>query len=308
MTPKGFQQRHFDYVLGPNQDSRLASVAAGATITDIELQLDTDAPFWLRSRAVRISYLGSSTQNMLQFLKTRWSGPLKDYRQQDFILEACSMAYFGQVGAWKPEFPNVHYPAGGVLSVDIKNTGNNPLTNLTFFFRGVKLYPWGTVPAYTYPKAFKSIAFNYQIPVLNLDVLEYRPDQVFTVKQDADFVLRGGQATPPFLIDSGTRAFSEVFIQLMDFNKKPYSNDFMPLDVIFGGGGFPAAFPVGPTPAFVPPFGTGPGMPGLFYPEIYLPANHQLIYALQRSDDASESANQPESFTINLIGQKVFPA
>ena len=305
MTPGTLQQRHFDYVLGPNQDARLASVAAGATVKDINLQLDTDAPFLLRGRAVRQAYTVGSppTQVGLQFLKMRWTGPQKDYRQQAYVPVAAEMAYFGQVGNFKPEYPNVQYPAGRVLTVDLQNIGANPITNLMMFFRGVKLYPWGTVPAYKYPPKFAGLAFNYQIPVEGLGVSEYRPDQVFTVKQDADFVLRGGQATAPFNI-GGTEQFSEVFIQLMDFNKKPYSNDFIPLDILFGAGGFPASIPVGALT--VPPFGTGPGLPGLFYPEIYVPANHQLIYALLRTDGTSAPGNTAESFTINLVGQKVF--
>ena len=297
------QQRHQDYVIGPNQDSRLASVAAGATLTDITLQLDSDAPFLLRSRAVRQAYtIGSTpTQNGLQFLKMRWTGPVKDYRQQQLVSVAAEMAYFGGVGNFKPEFPNVQYPASGFLTCDIQNLGGNPLTNLMLFFRGVKLYPWGTVPAYTYPKRFAGLAFpGYQIPVLALGPTERRDNQTFTVKQDADFVLRAGQATAPF--NTGEEApsqFSEVFIQLMDFNKKPYSNDFMPLDIIFGSGAQPI-IPVGATSLFQAPRVS----PGLFYPEIYLPANHQLIYNLLRSDGP---ANSPVDFTINLIGQKVFP-
>jgi hypothetical protein len=312
MTPGTLQQRHFDYVLGPNQDARLASVAAGATVTDINLKLDTDAPFLLRGRAVRQAYnTFNLMQDTLPFLKMRWTGPQKDYRQQAYVPVAAEMAYFGQVGNFKPEFQNIHYPAGGVLTVDLQNMGANPITNLMMFFRGVKLYPWGAVPAYKYPPKFAGLPFNYQIAVEGLDVTEYRPDQVFTVKQDADFVLRGGQATAPFINQAGTVVFAEVFMQLMDFNKKPYSNDFVPLDVLFGAGGFPTVYPVGAPGNLVDvtPFGTGPGSPGLFYPEIYVPANHQLIYALQRNDTTSPpggGSNAPVSFTINLIGQKVF--
>ena len=40
-------ERHQDYVLGPNQDKRLASVAAGQAL-ELSLYLDTDAPFALR--------------------------------------------------------------------------------------------------------------------------------------------------------------------------------------------------------------------------------------------------------------------
>jgi hypothetical protein len=43
----------------------------------------------------------------------------------------------------------------------------------------------------------------------------------------------------------------------------------------------------------------------LFYPEIYVPKNHQLIYDLQRADNAS-GATAAADFTFNLIGGKVF--
>lgn len=308
MKLNGLQQRHFDYVIGPNQDSRLASVAAGATLESINLALDTDAPFVLRQRAVRIAYVVANppTQQGLQFLKMKYTGPMNDFKQQKEVNVASEMAYFGQVGAFKPEYPNVQYPAGGVLTVQLANTGASALTNVYLFFRGVKLYPWGTVPAYSYPKNFKGLGnFSYPQAVTALDVTEYRDNQIFTVKPDADFVLRGGQATAPFNV-GGTRQFSEVFMMLRDWNNKPYSNDFIPLDILFGSGGWPASYPIGPTPTYITPFGAGPGLMGLFYPEIYVPANHQLTYVLKRSDGVS-GTNQAESFTINLIGQKVYP-
>ena len=56
MRPQ-FQERHHDYVMGPNQDSRLANVAAGAVLEDIELKLDSDAPFLLRGRARRLVFV-----------------------------------------------------------------------------------------------------------------------------------------------------------------------------------------------------------------------------------------------------------
>lgn len=313
MTPT-FQERHFDYVLGPNQDARLASVAAGTTLTGLELNLDTDAPFLLRSRAVRQKYTVADppTQNGLQFLKMRWSGPMADYRQQQLVSVASEMSYFGQVGNFKPEFPNVNYPAGGVLTVDIYNSGASAITNLMLFFRGVKLYPLGSVPGYTYPSRMALSSFpGYQFTnaaggaLTALGASERRENQYFTVKQDADFVIRGIQATAPFNA-GGSEQFSEVFLRLFDFNKKPYSNDYIPLDILAGAGGFPQGFPVGPTPSYLTPFGAGAGSPGLFYPEIYLPANHQLVYNLLRTD-GTYGATEAQNLVINLIGSKVFP-
>jgi hypothetical protein len=297
-----YQQRFQVYVIGPTQDVRLTSVAAGATIEEIKLATDGDAPFVLTGRAVRQTYTSALTQANLADLKSRWAGPSKDYRS-DFLLESLAMVYYGQGGNPKPIAPGVEYPANSTILVDCQNTGASAIPGLTYYFIGYKLYPWGSVVGYSYPKKFAPQTFAYPVPNLALGVSEYRPGQIFTVKDDADFVIRAGQG--PTFFSTGGRTFAEVSIILRDFDKKPYSNDFVHFDVLFGNGAAPATIPVGPTPSFVKPFGTGPSSPGLFYPEIYVPRNHQLRYDLQRSDGAVGS-NVSEDFTFNLIGSKVF--
>jgi len=300
---EALQQRHYDYVLGPNQDSRLASVIAGAVIEDVILQISGDAPFVLTGRAVRHAYTSTLRQTNLQGLKTKWTGPTRDFRQQSYVLEALQMAYYGAQGNPKPIVPGILYPAKSVLILNLKNTGASTITNLSFYFRGFELYPKGAVPAYTYPRKFASQTFAYPVAVTGLGVSETRLNQIFTVKQEADFVLRGGQGIT--ISSSGGRTLAEVAITLKDHAKQPYSNDFVPFDILFGAGGFPASIPIGPTPSFISPFGTGPGQPGLFYPEIYVPKNHQLLYDLQRADGAGGS-NQAEDFQFNFIGGKAF--
>lgn len=304
MTRPAYQERHHDYVLGPNQDSRLTSVAAGAVVEKIKLTLDPDAPFALRSRAVRQKYAAEVRQTALQGLSTRWCGPAQDYRMQTFIPERLQMADYGQAGNPGVIFPQIVYPASGVIQIDIFNEGAAAITNLTFYFRGVKLFPWGAVPGYSYPPKMSALAFTYPVLISALGVSETRLGQTFTVKPDADFVIRAGQATAPFT--GAGRTLSEVGIILRDFNKKPYSNDFVALDILFGAGSWPRSTPMGPTPQFSGPFTAGPSQPGLLYPEIYLPANHQLIYDVQRTDGVVGS-NQSEDLYVNLIGSKVFP-
>lgn len=309
------QERHHDYVMGPNQDSRLASVAAGDTVEGVELQLDSDAPFMLRGRALRQSYSTTLKQDALYGLKTRWTGPSRNYLQQDFILESLQMANYGQLGNPKPSVPQVIYPASGIIHLDLINTGATTITNLTFYWRGVKLYPPGTVSSYTYPRRFSSNRFAYQISLLQLGFSESRLNQLFSVKSDADFVLRAAQASSPFIIttpEAASENFGEVFFRLMDHTKKPYSNDLVAWDVLFGSASWQGTIPVGSPTAVnnIAPFSTGPTQPGLWYPEIYVPANQQLWYDVVRSDgpgDGVDVQNQPEDCAINLIGAKVFP-
>jgi hypothetical protein len=302
------QERHFDYVLGPNQDSRLASVAAGAEITEVLLTMDSDAPFVLTSRAVRCqrSVDGNFDQAPLQKLKVRWTGPERDYRMQDYLLESLSMAYFGQQGNPKPIVPSIVYPPNSVLMLDLQNAGASAITNLSFYFRGFKLYPEGAVPSPSYPGTFRTQTFSYPIFVSQLKYNETRLNQIFTVKTDADFVIRAGQGIPPVYVAeerAAARCLSEVSILLKDHQKNPYSNDFMPFDILMGVGAYPACVPLGPTPSLAYPFGTGPGQPGLFYPEIYIPANQQLLYDLRRAEAGTPAA---EDFVFALIGSKVF--
>lgn len=302
----GLQQRHFTYVLGPNQDGRLASVAAGAVLSEVLLLMDDDAPFVLTGKAVRHAYTSALTQAVLKGLKTKWTGPTRDYRQQEYIRESLQCAYYGQFGNPKPIVPAIQYPPRSVLMLDLIYTGANTITNLSFYFSGYKLFPPDAVPAYTYPKRFASQSFAYPVPVTALGVSETRLNQIFTCKQDADFVLRGGQGiTISSVGGQSPRTLAEVSIRLKDHTKNPYSNDFVPFDILFGTGAFPAVVPIGTAPSFVKPFGTGPGQPGLFYPEIYVPKNYQLLYDLQRADGAGGS-NQAEDFTFNLIGGKAF--
>ena len=310
MRPQ-FQERHQDYVLGPNQDSRLASIAPGQVVTNIQLTLDNDAPFVLRGRAYRVQYdtLASRTQVGLNDLSLRYSGPLRDFRQQTFIPQNLVMPYGGQGGAWKGLKSQVYYPAGAIIMVDLVNTSaTNTLTNLTLYWRGVKLFPWGMNPAYTYPARCKVLPFVYPIAPVNsnnpngviLDLLtsEIRTLQQFQCGNDADFVFRYGQAGPsysPFPLEVG-------FI-LRDENQKAFSNDYVHYETLFGPtlGNYPCG---GST---ITAIGTGNATPSVMYPEIYVPKNHILYYDVQRSDSGFVGTATIPSFPVNLIGSKVYP-
>jgi hypothetical protein len=302
MTPS-LQYRPFIYVLGPNQDTRLASVAPGTTIEEVLLQTDDDAPFILTGRSVAYAWTSSLTQANLQGLKTRWTGPKRDYRMQDYLLESLQSVYYGQWGTPKRVAPGIPFPTRSILMLDLKNTGANTITNLSFYWFGFKAFPLGAVPAYTYPRRMASQTFVYPVPVTTLGVSETRVDQIFSVKPKADFVIRAGQGIEMF--STAGRTLAQVSIRLKDFAKNPYMSDYVPFSVLFGSGNPPSAFPVGPSSNFISPFGTGPGQPGVLYPEIYVPANHQLLYDIQRADGAGGS-NQAESFVFNLIGSEVY--
>lgn len=300
-----YQERHQDYVLGPTQDGRLASVAAGQRIEGIALNLDSDAPFILRSRALRIKYVetpAARCQNGLQFLSMRYSGPDREYRSQALIPQTIEMAYFGQCGIPMPLQKQILYPPSGVILVDILNTGASALTNLYLYFRGVKLFNWGQVPSFTYPHDCRVLPFCYPQVVTALPVTtpSIGIRGIFTVKDDADFALRAIQAGRSF--GEKTR---EVFITLLDQNQKPFSNGPIHIDILAGAlNGISAAFPSG-TNTVYSNIAAGPANPGLIYPELYLP-KHQILYYDVIRTDASYGGSVAVDYPINFIGAKVF--
>ena len=221
--------------------------------------------------------------------------------------------YFGQLGNPLPVYPQVVYPRGAEIRVDILNDGANALTNLTLYFRGVKLFAPGAVKSYTYPDNVGLLPFIYpqgtpnttdgSTLVRNVQVIQAPLRQTFRCKSDADFVLRAGQAGLPF----STTPVNEVFIKLLDEDEKPYSNDAVHMDLMFGNSAMPPMFwPYGAS-GHVPvtPVGTGPNSPGLFYPEIYVPKNH-LMYMDVSRDDSAYGGAVPINLPVQFIGMKVF--
>jgi hypothetical protein len=315
MRPQ-FQQRHFDYVLGPpttmnpQGDARLIDVAPGQIVAGIELHTDVDAPFLLRGRAYRVQYSDFERQLQagLESVALRYAGPDLNYFMQGFIPQNLQMPYGGQGGAWKPVSPQVLYPAGSTLTVDILNAGSTHLLNLTLYWRGVKLYNWGSNPAYTYPARMKLVPFSYPIALISqanpfgmiqaLGVTEQRLRQPFRVLTDADFVLRYGQAGPSF-----APLGLEVSMMLRDENEKAYSNDFVHTDLLFG----PSQGNYSTGGATIHAIGTGNALPSVFFPELYIPAGHQWYYDIQRADGGFAGAASIPNYPVTLVGSKVYP-
>lgn len=298
-----FQERMQDYVLGPpragtplqpNQDARLAVIAPGQIIQGLALPLDPDAPFALRGRAVRQQAdLVNFDQAGLNFFNMRYTGPRGNYLQQSRIPQLAEINYwFGQNGNPHPVFPELIYPANGSITVDIENTGVTPILNLSLYFRGVKLFPWGMVQNYNYPAKLTTFDYTFPIQVANLNAaaVDIRRDQIFAPPPPGDFVLRCGLAN--FQVPGGGPA-PEVFFRLKDESHKPFSNDWVHVDVLFGG----TVGPWGIVPTWAP---------GLFPPEIYVPKNHLLYYDVMRDDTAFIGLN-PEDLNFTFRGGKVYP-
>jgi hypothetical protein len=304
VSPQGqFQERHQDYVW------TFPTLPVGQPQL-IPFRFDLDAPFSLRSMAARIPYDAAGTQTALASVQMAWSGPTQDYRQQSVVPLGLGLvpmglllgAYYGQYGNSMPVYPEVQFPANGTTWIQVCNNGPAPLVGLQVFYRGVKLFRPGVRPAYTYPAKMRALPYAYPVLVKQLGVTDFKQNQVFQVMSNGDFVLRAGQAGRSFAPST-----YEVSMTLKDADGYPYSNAPVHVDVLFGQSQGRAAYPVGPVPLMVAPVGPGASQPGLFYPEIYLPQDHVLLYDIARSDAAYAGAITVD-FPFNLMGSKVVPA
>jgi len=327
-----FQQRDHIYVLGPpllptsspvpqlpNETPVLSSLAPGQQIIGLPVTLDKDAPFVMRRRALRVRYDTAQApfvhlETGINQLMVRFTGWDHHYLQQGMIPQNLDGAFFGQYGAWKPIYPGVAYPAGGSFLVDIVNNGPLTLTNVTLYFRGVKLFPWGTRPDYRYPEICSTLPYAYPInPVTtsntlgviqSLQVSELRLAQPFKVLNDADFVIRAMASGPVSVLSC-----FETFLILRDFDNKPFSTGWVHLDVYGGQTGQPATleFPTGTTNLTA--LGTGASMPNVWFPEIYVPKNQVLWYDILRQDSAFTQGGLnavTQDYPITMVGAKVF--
>ena len=320
MTPR-FLERHQDYVL------QIASLAPGQIMTAVPVMLDLDAPFVLRSRAFRVQPQQNTRlwilnlQSGLQFLKTSFTGPDENYVSQQRVPATLHSYCFGQQGSPTPVFPQLIYPAGGIIYVDVENAGANTLTNVRLYFRGVKLYLWGTRQAVTYAAQHGTIRpYCYPVIASQLPATTTSPMVVpFIVQPDADFVLRGGRAGTDNNQQGNDADYFEVEITLRDSDGKPYSNLPVHASVLFGrpsqgtlstppvGFGVNGEFyPCGTLRNGLPAEFCGPSNPGLVYPEIYLQRNQLMYLDFTRNDGAY--ANQSAlDFPVLLTGVKVLP-
>jgi hypothetical protein len=292
--------------------------------------LDLDAPFVLRSRAFRVNatqvipiQAGSVSQNVqagLQYLKTSFTGPDENYVSQQRVPATLHSYCFGQQGSPTPVFPQRIYPAGGIIYVDVENTGAATLTNVRLYFRGVKLFVWGSRQAVTYPARHGPIRpFCYPVVALQLPVTTTAPVVIpFIVNPDADFVLRGGRAGTNQNAGGYNSDYFEVEITLRDSDGKPYSNLPVHASVLFGRPsqgtlGAPAfgfgvsgeTYPCGNLANGLLAEFCGPSNPGLLYPEIYLQRSQFMYLDFTRADGAYSTS--AIDFPVLLTGVKVLP-
>jgi hypothetical protein len=254
-------------------------------LESLALELDSDAPFALRL---------TKTRNM----------PAAGYR-----FKTPSGLYVtgrGNDTAYAPElslrgtvrYPQMVYNANSYLIVDVPNTTGAPIENVRILFRGSKLYRDGQIQAPTYPA--KCSAFPFVYPIVKTAVPGQTNAQFnnvqLQIKSDSDFALRyafadsfhfnptGSVWTPPV-------HYSELYVTLRDSEYKPYSNEPIHIDDLFGS--------INTT---VADSAKASLFPNLFTPEIYIPRSGSLYFDILRNDPGGDNID----LHFRFCGAKVF--
>lgn len=289
-------ERHQDYQL------TVASVPPGG-VTNVPLQLDTDAPFCLR--LVKSRNLGPSG--------FKYQNPRRMYTssgfQTDLIQNVLTNEYRPSRGI--VQYPQMLYAPGGSIVCDIANNTGEALTNVKLLFRGSKLYDSRAISAPTYPPRFGPLPFTYPAQIMNLTANGAQSrsvDNQLQVRRDADFAFRCGVCDPFLLAVDGTASggpqpnFQEVYVQLKDESRKAYSNEPIHINDLFGQA----------APFSDATFGNSNNdgvewLPGNLTPEIYIPRDHSLYFDVFRFDDPTNfETGRPVNLYFRFVGAKVF--
>jgi hypothetical protein len=266
-------ERHQDYV------QPAVAVTANKTARFV-IKLDVDAPFALRS-------LLFVNMNAFQFVITGFDD--RRYSQGTPNISTDSLLQGGQ---FFPIYPQITFPIGMTIIIDVTDISGVGSTDGVLVFRGTKLYPDGVlVNTPKYPPKFSELNFRYgyslSVPLGSAGTPTVLQNQPLNVLNDADFVVRMTSA----FVQPGGDAYdpNQTSVILRDQYGKPYSNDWVPMHLLFPIN----SSAISPVQSAIPD--------AMIYPEIYLARNTQLLLDIER-----ESGANTNTYNFVLHGSKIF--
>ena len=273
-------------------------------LTDLPLQLDSDAPFALR--LVKSRNIGVSGWQF-QTPKKLWQSP---FLRTDLILPQFP-GDFARPSHGSIVRPPLVYPTSSQIVCNIGNSTGETITNARLTFYGSKLFQPSAAQFPSYPSRMAVLPFTYPVVVPNMPAVGTLKDLQLRVKSDADFVYRhavcdpfrlgvNGGPVPGPVISPGnifvSQNFSELYVMIRDEARKAYMNEPIHVDDLMGQG-LPSIFNVAGA--------NNDGVlffPGLTTPEIYIQREHSLYFDLTRNDPSGV----PVDLHFRFQGMKVF--
>ncbi len=252
--------RHQDYVIN------VGDVAAGVTVFDVLKELDTDAPFCLRS-------IGGwrSGRNNLQRGKFRYTDEFNNWTTGP--TELIGIGQFGslpentgQQALPQPVYPQRVYQPGSNVWVDFTNTSAVDWTDVKILFRGAKLYHEGAVYSANYPRHYRSLPFEQAMAVACTQNTQLLLNEQIELKGGYDFVIQSITAQE---LETSAAPILNIGVKIKDHWGMYFQDGYVQLDWLASIG--------------------RASRPGLLWPEIYMEANDGLFFDFQRSDGAGNS-------------------
>lgn len=261
-------ERHQDYII------TCPAIANGATARNVEIRLDTDAPFCVRQVGGYVrDGVGAVIPLTGGFLQ--WADPDERYLQSEPASIVADTVVSGQNALYSPVYQQRVFPEGSVLMFNLRNNSGSNWGQPKVIFRGTKLFYEGDIWSPSYPDCFQSIPYSQSLTITAPTTTAPLTDQAFQVGNDADLALRGA------LCAETTDALgTDVEFRLADYYGKRYSNDYINWRWLFS---------------------TTAQRPGLFYPELYIPSKEQFFYDVRQGTPGAAAV-----FNLSLMGAKVF--
>lgn len=295
-------QRHQDYQI------TVPYVQTGGR--EVTLELDSDAMFSMRS--FRTRGLGASPGIRFQYFDKRWQS--QHYRTDWVTPTIGGVAARPQRGG-VPLYPELVYPTGSQVVIDIANETGEQIDNVSILFRGSKWFNDGALLSPTYPERMSVLPFIYPLTITVPPVCRLT-DIPLNIQRDADFVVKYGVADPGFLgVEGGPvfgsfnsdigdgpnrrfNNFQNLYVQIRDEARKPFSNEPIHINDLFGQGDPYVTVANGgdDDPVLF--------LPGLFTPEIYIQADHAIYFDIIRNDVGAGWGDIELNFRFG--GMKVF--
>lgn len=282
-------ERWFVYV----HDLGVVSPGAANRLVDVPFQLQMDAPFVLRARSFAVLQTDTVNFSAVQTVSSRFRDANYGYRADDLIPSAFDPSPLATDGPVPyPVCPGLEYPPGSSINTDFQNNGS-AAAHFYILYHGVKRFG-DAEQVYSYPAACRMLDFSYVLPVTGLLVGETRQNAIKTIRQDADYALRGGYLTTTQVVGQEIQGhFTNLFVKVYDHHLRSFSNDWVPANSIFGNA------------QVLTPFRNA--IPGLVAPEWYLPANDWLVMDFKRVDAAITGAHTVD-IAVQFRGSKVYRA
>jgi hypothetical protein len=251
-------------------DTGAVANTPATSILEFELQLDSDAPFILRAIGAFIT-----GQVGIRFTSPdgRWIQRLVSTSISLSSGLVDNGAFYGQ---WAPVYPNLVYPAGATIQMQLVNLSGGPFGDFRLIFVGTRLFCEGQVWAPAPPKNYRAVRFDYNVS-RTLQIVDLQRDVIFHVNSDADFLWCGG-------VDAdNTTDGGNIEVRIRDGWGKYYMNDFIQTQQLFGR--------------------QVAQRPGLIFPGIFIPREQNMYLDLRRNAGGELG---PVLHTFTMKGFKLY--